>query len=179
MGDFLRVLLDSIEYLWPFRIVHTYERGGYYVLGHYWREMGPGLKVVVPFFTSLTTATTVPALVGTGREDITLKDGTFLSFSAMATVRVVDVTRALNAVDQYHDAVRELIGSYLAERLANMTPEKFEPEKRSATLRQLRDGVAAEASEFGVEVTKLRFTSFVLKARTYRLLMDQDRITPW
>lgn len=187
MGEFLRVLIECIEFIWPFRVVDQWQRGGFYICGRWWSGPGgrwtngmpPGLKVIVPWFLHVETVDVAPTLQSAGRQDITLKDGSTLSFSATATLRVVDIYKALNEVEHYKDAVRELVGSYLAERLANMDVEKFEPSKRSATMRQLRDGLAAEASEFGVEITKLRFTSFVLRARTYRLLMDQDHQVPW
>lgn len=187
MGEFLRVLIEIFHFIWPAVIIEQWQRGGVYICGHWcagpkgrWKNgMGPGLKIVIPWFIHIEPVDIVRTLESPGRQDVTLKDGSQLSFSAMATLRVVDLYKALNEVEHYKDSVRELVGSYLADRLANMDAEKFEPAKRSTTIRQLRDGLAAEASEFGVEIMKLRFTSFVLKARTYRLLVDQDRATPW
>jgi hypothetical protein len=121
----------------------------------------------------------VPALVSTGREDITLSDGKTLSFSAMATLRVVDVKQALNEIDNYHDAVRELIGSFLAEKLAEVDTARLSPEKRGAYVSLLQRQLAREAADFGIEITKLRFTSFVLSVRTIRLLMDTDHQAAW
>lgn len=171
-------LLAVIRFLWPFRIVHQWERGGYLVCGKWWREVGPGLKVVVPWFCDVMTAATVPALVGCGREDITVQDGSTLSFAAMATARVVDVKLALTAVDNYHESTQELIGSFLAEQLAEADAARLAPEKRKALFRTLQNKLAAEAAEWGVEITKLRFNSFVTNVRTFRLLTEGG-MTPW
>lgn len=179
MGDLIRALVEIVQFLWPLRTVHTWERAGYYVCGKWWKEVGPGLKVVVPWFTHVETVSVAQALAGTGREDITLKDGSTLSFSAMATLRVVDVYKALNEVEHYHDSTQELIGSYLADKLAEVDPDRLTPEKRARLFGDLRRGLAAEAAEFGVEITKLRFTSLVTKVRTYRLLMDQGKAAEW
>lgn len=179
MSDLFKAIIDALTYFWPFRLVHAYERGGYYVCGHWWREVGPGLKVVVPWFTDVTIATTVPALVSTGREDITLSDGKTLSFSAMATLRVVNVKQALNEIDNYHESTRELIGSFLAEKLAEVDTVRLSPERRGAYVSLLQRQLAREAAEFGIEITKLRFTSFVLSVRTIRLLMDTDHQAAW
>lgn len=165
-------LLSVIRFLWPFRIVHVWERGGYLVCGQWWREVGPGLKVVVPWFCDVMTASVAPGLVGSGREDITTQNGTALSFSAMATVRVFDVKLALTAVDNYHESTQELIGSFLAERLAEVDADRLTPEKRSRLFKQLQKELAVEAAEWGVEITKLRFNSFVTNVRLYRLLTD-------
>jgi regulator of protease activity HflC (stomatin/prohibitin superfamily) len=179
MGDLFRAIIDSIHYLWPFRTVSQWERGGYYICGHWWKEVGPGLKVVCPFFTEVITAGVVPALVSTGREDITLADGKTLSFSAMATLRVTDVKTALNEIDNYHESTRELIGSFLAEKLSEVDTVRLTPEKRGAYVSLLQRQLAKEAAEFGIEITKLRFTSFVLSVKTIRLLLDTDHIAGW
>jgi regulator of protease activity HflC (stomatin/prohibitin superfamily) len=63
MGDFVRALIDIIQFVWPFRVVDQWEKGGYYVCGRWWKEMGPGLKVVVPWFTHVEPVSIVPALV--------------------------------------------------------------------------------------------------------------------
>lgn len=179
MGDFLRLILDSIKYLWPFRIVQEWERGGYYIGGRWWREVGPGLKVVVPFFTEVIEASCATAIVPCSREDITMTDGSTLSFSATATVRVVDVYKALNAVEHYHESTQELIGAFLAENLAEVDPERLAPNKRKRLFNDLQRTLSTEAAEFGVEVSKLRFTSFVMNVRTYRLLIDQGGAGAW
>lgn len=179
MGDFVRALVDVVRYLWFFRIVQEWERGGYYICGKWWREVGPGLKVVIPFFTNVMEASCAPAIVGTSREDITMSDGKTLSFSVTATVRVVDVYKALNAVEHYHESTQELIGSYLAEKLAEVDPERLAPDRRRRLFSDLQKGLAGEAAEYGVEVSKLRFTSFVTGVRTYRLLIDQGAVGAW
>jgi regulator of protease activity HflC (stomatin/prohibitin superfamily) len=113
------------------------------------------------------------------REDITLADGKTLSFSAMATLRVTDVKTALNEIDNYHESTRELIGSFLAEKLSEVDTVRLTPEKRGAYVSLLQRQLAKEAAEFGIEITKLRFTSFVLSVKTIRLLLDTDHIAGW
>lgn len=171
-------LLAIVQFLWPFRIVHQWERGGYLVFGKWRREVGPGLKAIVPWFCDVMTAAVVPALVGCERDDITTQDGSTLSFRATATVRVVDVRLALTAVDNYHESTQELIGSFLAEQLAEADAARLVPEKRKALFRTLQNKLAAEAAEWGVEITKLRFNSFVTNVRTFRLLTESGA-THW
>jgi regulator of protease activity HflC (stomatin/prohibitin superfamily) len=90
MTDFLRLLLDAIAYIWPLRVVKQWERGGYYALGKWQREVGPGIYPVIPWFCEVLEISVAEAIVGTGRQDITLSDGSMLSFCATATVGVVD-----------------------------------------------------------------------------------------
>jgi regulator of protease activity HflC (stomatin/prohibitin superfamily) len=179
MGDVLKTIVEWVQFLWPLRIVRQWERAGYYVLGRYWRDVGPGLYAICPWFTDIVAIPVVPAIIGTGRQDITMSDGANLSFAATATVRVTSVADALNAVDDYRETVQELIGSVLAEKLAEVDAERLAPERRTRLLGTLERALAKEAGEFGIEVTKLRFTSFVLNARTYRLLTEGGQIAQW
>ncbi len=179
MTDFLRLLLDAIAYVWPFRIVYQYQRGCYYVVGRFWREVGPGIYPVVPWFTEVTEADITEAIIGTGRQDITLSDGSLLSFAATATVRVVDTRAALNDVDQYRETAREALASVLAERLAEVDAVRLAPEKRGRLFADLRRWVADEMRPYGIEVSKVRFTSFIVNARAHRLIVDTTSGEAW
>jgi regulator of protease activity HflC (stomatin/prohibitin superfamily) len=179
MTDLLRLLLDAIAYIWPFRIVYQYQRGCYYVLGRFWREIGPGLYPVIPWFTAVNEADVVEAIITTPRQDITLKDGSMLSFAASATLRVVNVRAALNEVDQYRETAQEAVAAVLAERLSQVDTERLEPDKRNRLLADLKKWVADEITPYGIEVSKLRFTSFIVNARAYRFIVDQANTAAW
>lgn len=170
MADFLHTILGFIEYLWPFRIVHQWEQGGYYVFGRMWKVVGPGCYVVVPFFTWLSEVSIVPYMVSTPRLDVTLLDGKNLSFYASAWAQVVDYNLAHNTVEDYALTTRELVEAVIADRLARVKPSRLEPENRADLLRDLTDWCNKETSEFGIQITKVRFSTFILNARTYRLV---------
>jgi hypothetical protein len=174
MGDFLRVLIDSIQFIWPFRIVRQWERANYYVCGRYWREVGPGLYPVVPWFCTVHTASAVPVIVSANRQDITLRDGSLLSFSVSAWARVVSVDKAVNTVEDYEQTTREVIEAQSAATLSEVEPGRAEPERHSRLLKTLQKNIQAELEPFGIEVTLVRFSSFCLGVRAHRLLIDQQ-----
>lgn len=176
MSDFLSVLGQWIHELWPFRIVRQWERAGYYVFGRFWKEVGPGVYAIVPFFTDTHEVTVVPAILQTPRTDITLADGTPVSFSVSAWVQVLDVNLAVNTVDSFHQTTVELITAVCAERLAQIDRDRLAPEKRTRFLNDLRRWCNEEASVFGVEVQKLRFASFTMNVKTIRLLGGAETI---
>lgn len=178
-GEIFGFLRDSVQFIWPFRIVEEWERAGYYVCGRWWKEMGPGLKVVVPWFCTVRTVATVDAIVGTGRQDITLADGRTLSFAATAKAKVVDVNLALNSVDDYHETMQELLASVLADKIAQVDADRLSPEKRGRLFSDLRRWVSEEAGVYGIEISNVRFTSFVLNPKTLRLLIDQQMVAAW
>lgn len=179
MSEFLRVLLEFIEFLWPLRRVEQWEMGGYYVFGRWWKQVGPGVWPIIPWFFDVKMVSVAEAIVGTGRQDITLSDKSMLSFAATATVQVKDIYSALNLVDAYTETMQELLASVLAEKLAEVDAVRLEPEKRGRLFADLQRWVAKEAEQYGIEVKKVRFTSFIINARAHRLIIDQNQIASW
>lgn len=179
MGDFLRVFIDSIAYLWPFRIVHDWEGAGYYLFGRWWKEVKPGCYPIVPWFTDVKTISRAEALCGTGRNDITLLDGRTLSFAATSWAKVTDARLAFTKVDDPHTTAQEILASVLADKLAEEDPDRLRPRRRGRLFAELAQAVSAEAERYGLEMWDVRFTSFVLDVKTHRLLIDQTPIASW
>jgi regulator of protease activity HflC (stomatin/prohibitin superfamily) len=182
MGDFLRVLLDSISYLWPFAIVNQYERGVYYVLGRRvevprWYggpDCRPGrLWVKVPFFTELRTIIVVRNTLVTPLQTITCQDGGTLTFSASAQVEVDDADAAYNKVSAWEETTTEDIAAALAEKLAETPAARLEPGGRGRLVGALRQSLQAQVGQYGVRIVALRFNNFVRNVRVYRLFNDQ------
>ncbi len=170
MGDILGRLLEFVEYLWPLRIVHQWEQGGYYVCGRFWKMVGPGCYPVLPFFVTIIEISTVPHMIVAPRLDVTLHDGKSLTLWATAWAQVTDFDLAVNSVEDFSHTTTELVQSVIADRLAKMDSTKLEPENRAGLLRQLSGWCNDETKEYGVKIEKVRFTTFVLNARTYRLI---------
>lgn len=179
MSDFLRVIGEWLSFIWPLEKVNQWERGLLYRYGRVVRELEPGVYFILPWFHEIRAESVVQGIVQTPRIDITLKDGTLLTLQASATVRVKDLNKAVNMVDAYEETTQELITAVIAEKLAEVEAERVSPDKRGRLLADLRRWVAAEAEVFGVEVEKIRFTTFVLKARPFRLMGDEAGAAAW
>ncbi len=179
MGDLFRLVIDSIAYCWPFRLVRQWERAGYLVCGRWWKEVGPGVYLVIPFFMDVHVVSVAEAICGTQRLDVTLSNGSTLSFQATCTARVSDVRKAICNVDDFASTTQELLASVLADKLADVDADRLAPNKRGRLFADLKRWVAEEAATYGVDVSRVRFTSFVLTARTYRLLVDQSSAAVW
>ncbi len=179
MGELLRLFLESIQFLWPLRLVEQWEAGGYYIFGRWHRLLAPGMYPIIPWFCDVKTISIAEAIIGTGRQDITLGDGTVLSFAATATVKVTDPFLALNSVDDYQETTKELLSSVLAEKLAAVDAERILPDKRKRLMSDLRAWVAEEGLAYGIEFRKVRFTSFLTNVKTHRHLIDQTTGQTW
>lgn len=183
MGDFLRVILDSISYLWPFRLVQEYERGVYYFCGKRvviprWLggpDCRPGIPwIVLPFFCEVKTITVVRDTIVTPIQSITIRDGSILTFSASAQIEVDSADAAYNKVNSYAQTVSEDLAAVLAEKLAEVEPERLAPEVRGRLIGACKQSVGAAVGVYGVRVLSIRFNNFVRNARVYRLFNEQS-----
>ena len=174
MGEFVRLFLDSIAYLWPFRIVMEWERANYYICGRFWKTMKPGLKIVLPFFTEIRSETSVPMVFVTPMQSIMLKDGGTLTFSATITLTVEDLNKAFNKVETWASTSTELASGILAEKLADTDSGKFDPENRGRLIGGCKVTLGNALAEYGVKVHALRFNNFVKNMRVYRLFNEQS-----
>lgn len=175
----LQPFIDIIQFFWPFRIVHSWEVAGWYVLGKYKGRTGPGLKMLVPWFIEVREVSMARAIVKTPRNDITLKDGSVLHYSASATCRVVDYDLAVNSVDEYQETTQERLEAVLGDKLAEVERSRLEPNGRKRLLSDLQRWVNERTMEFGIETSEVSFTTFVLNPRTFRVLGNQDWAKSW
>lgn len=182
MGEFLRVLLDSFAYLWPFRLVEQYERGVYYVCGRRVeipRWMGgpdckPGIPwPILPFFCEVRTVTTVRDVIATPIQTVTCRDGGTLTFSCTVSIEVEDANLAYNAVHQYAETVKEDVSAIMAEKLAEVEVDRFAPDARGRLVGGCRQALTAQLAAYGVRVTGLRLNNFVRNIPVGRLFNDQ------
>lgn len=173
LTDFLRLLLDVIAYLWPFKIVWQWERGSYYIIGKYWRDVGPGCWPKLPFFTDVKTEGVVSGTYGTPLQTITTKDGGTLTFSASMKMRVVDLGKSFNNVLNWDENAIEDASASLADKLADVDASKLEPEARNRLIGACKRALEAELGYYGLAVDRLRFNNFVRNMPVGRLFQDQ------
>ena len=179
MGELVRLVIDTIAYIWPFRIVKQWERGGYMVVGKWHHEVGPGLYLVVPFFTDVHAVPVTGSRVGTGRQDLTLFDGSTLSFTATVWAEISDVRAAICDVTNYDDTAQEDLTAVLSNELAELDPDRLRPRRRGALFKELEKKIAEAHAEYGVKSSDLSFGSFVLGLKVHRHLIDQTSPAKW
>jgi hypothetical protein len=171
--DFWKGLIDIVAYVWPFTRVDHWERGVRYWCGHAGKVVGPGVYFTLPWFAEVRTASTVEFIMGTGRLDLALKDGTILSYAATATAHIEDVFKALNAVNEYQETAVEAFMSACSAQLGKETVASFEPASRAWMLKRIQTAVQEKIGKYGMVVDEVSFVSLVPNARIHRLVMDQ------
>lgn len=183
MGDLLRFLLDSIQYLWPFRIVEQFERGVYHVCGRRVavpaRLGGPDCRPgipwpIIPFFTDVKIIAIKRTTLVIPKQTIDCLDGQTLTFSASAQVEIEDANLAYNEVDQWAETSTEDVASVLSDKLMRMDAAKFAPEERSKMIGECRRAITGLLATYGVRLVSLRFNNFTRKGIVVQLFNEQS-----
>lgn len=176
MTELVRLLVDVVQFLWPFRIVWQWEVGAYYICGRYVFQVPTGVWPVVPFFFDVKSANVVPDVFSTEEQTIEMQDGGTLTFTASVRMRVVEPALSLNNVVDHEENAVEDVAAVLAETLADMPPERLDPAKRRSLLRKCELEVNKLLGEYGMEVERIRFTNFLRNIRAYRLITSGNKL---
>lgn len=179
MTDLIRLIVEIVQLLFPFRLVSPWERGVFYVFGRTWLTVGAGCYPVLPWFMDIRKVLVKPQPWPIPLQGITLRDGRHLTFSATATLTVFDPVAALENVAEWQESSMEKISGLISDELAVVDTQRFEPSygKRSNLIEELRKKANEMTSEFGVRVDKIQFPNFLIGVRTYRLLVERATFT--
>lgn len=173
MLNWFQTIIEVARYLWPFRIVHSWERGAYYVCGRYVGSVPPFVWPVIPFFTDCKATVVVPGVISTPLLTVTTRDGKgTITYSAAATLRIVNVGKAWNNIENVSETMRELLAAVTAEKLATVEPERLDGDRRGRLCASLVTWLNTELEFCGIEVQAVRFTNFVVNMRAFRLMTD-------
>ena len=178
--NWVESLVEFITRFWPFAIIDQYEEGVLYVLGRAKKErLMPGLYMFVPWFMDVVAVVVVPDPVSSPLLNVTLTDDTALTYSVTAIYRITIPWCALNMLNMYKRSIIEMISSKTSEMLGEVNAARvIDPAKRKTLLTTMLVKVTAEMETFGITVDALRFTNFILKQRTYRVITDASLPLP-
>lgn len=173
MTDFLRLVVECAAYLWPFRLVHQWERGCAYRLGRFVKVVEPGVYPVVPFFMDVKEMSVVYQEIDLPMQSVAVQPEGVLTFSANVGITIHDAGLAFNAIDDYQNTVRKSCAGHLAEALSTVEGDRLNVEARGRLLAALRKTLNTELGKYGITVEQIRFTDFVPNAPVGRLFNDQ------
>jgi len=173
VSEILTRLLDFLREFWPVRICMEWERANVYRAGRFWRTVGPGWYLVVPFFWDFRADSVIRSTYVTSLQTIDTKDGGTLTFSAAVQLEISDLEAAQLKVHAYDETALEDTSALLADVLMRTSAKSLEPADRTDLLRKCRERLQQELGEYGLTVRTLRFNNFVRNMRVYRLFNDQ------
>lgn len=175
MAELVRLLVELLERLNPFRIVWTWQRGVRFFCGKATRVVGPGLKVVWPLLGDIRLVNITPEPHPLPMANITLKDGSTLSYSAVITLVVSDPLLAYTRVAEWEESGLEEAAGVLSDELARCEVRRLDPErgKRDNVIEECRKSINEAIAEYGLSVAKITMPNFVRNIRLVRLILDK------
>ncbi|WP_286341200.1 slipin family protein [Ferrimonas sp. YFM] len=91
-----------------FRILREYERGVIFLLGRFYRVKGPGLIIVIPIVQQMVRVDLRTLVMDVPTQDVISRDNVSVRVNAVVYYRVVDPEKAINQVEEYHEATSQL-----------------------------------------------------------------------
>lgn len=178
MGEFLRVLLDSIGYLWPLVLVKQYERCVYYFWGFVVKTRfpllspGPGVKFRLPFFCEVKVYAVNEQVFTLPRQPIRLQDGKTLTVRGVVVCEIDDILAAELNVSSYTESTHEIAMCTIADYLSEFTTADIEAKSRRRILGTLKSRIQEDVRAYGFKVKRVSFSQFLLPDRTYHVIND-------
>jgi regulator of protease activity HflC (stomatin/prohibitin superfamily) len=181
MAELVKLAMDLVALLWPFRRVYPWERGIYFAFppfarGRCW-EVGPGLKVLFPWFTDLRTVCVKAEVYQTPLMLTKLLDGRTLNYSASITIEVRDAVKTYTELGHWVESVIEIASGVIAVGLHRAEPDRLEPArgKLDRVTEELREDVNKALEPYGLYAVQLRLSNLVPAGpvRVIRLVTDR------
>jgi len=173
IGDMLQQFVAFLREFWPVYICNEWERAVILRGGKFWKVVGPGVYLVVPFFWEFRPESVIRTTYVTPLQTVDTKEGGSLTFSASVQLEVVDLKLAMLTVNEYDKTALEDIGALLSDTIMRATTRQLEPEQRSELLAKCKKKLDEEVSVYGLSVLTLRFNNYMRNMRVYRLFNDQ------
>ena len=164
--------LGLLCFMMGVRILIEYQRGVIFRLGKYVGIKGPGLRFIIPFVDQMvkvdlrTIARDVPP------QDIITRDNVTVQVNAVVFMRVMDPSKAILEVDNYHYNTSQLAQTTLRSVLGQVDLDDLLT-KRDSLNEKLQEILDANTDPWGVKVTKVEIKHVDLPAEMQRAMARQ------
>ncbi len=165
MEIFLWILLVFIVLiiLSGIKIINQYERGVILTLGKYSYTIGPGLKVVVPFFQRIIkvdmriTTTDIP------KQEVITKDNLPVGINAVVYFQVLKPEDVVLKIQDYYYAVTQYAQTALRDVIGGVDLDTLLTE-REKIAEEIKNLIDKEIAGWGVDVTAIKMQDIELPA---------------
>lgn len=168
--DWLQKLFDKLLSLFPsIWLVSPIERGVRITGGSHYKIIGPGWYFVWPIIQEVITMEVVTQLVDLLPQTIRTTDGHELVTSGAIRYRIVDIEKAILAVQDLDKALSTLALGVILDYMQVRTLE--ECMNVEGVKKELRKALANEASGWGIKIEQVYLTDLG-KVKSLRLFGD-------
>jgi len=154
------------------KILREYERGVIFRLGRLIPVKGPGLIILIPFIDKLVKVDLRTVTFDVPAQDIITKDNISVKVNAVVYFRVIDPTKAVTAVEDFHYATSQISQTTLRSVLGQSTLDELLA-KRDELNSELQKIIDEQTEPWGIKVSTVEVKNVDLPSEMLRAIAKQ------
>lgn len=149
-------------------------------LGKYRVTLLPGLRFIIPYFDTVSyKVTTKDIILDVQEQEVITRDNAVIVVNAIAFIKVTDPVKAVYGVEDYSEAIRNMIMTTLRSIVGEMELDHA-LSQRDMIKARLKAGVADEALDWGltvksVEIQDIKPSESMQRAMELQAAAERER----
>ena len=149
-------------------------------LGKYRVTLMPGLRFIIPYFDTVSyKVTTKDIILDVQDQEVITRDNAVIVVNAIAFIKVTDPVKAVYGVEDYSEAIRNMIMTTLRSIVGEMELDEA-LSQRDMIKARLKAGVADEALDWGltvksVEIQDIKPSESMQRAMELQAAAERER----
>jgi regulator of protease activity HflC (stomatin/prohibitin superfamily) len=149
-------------------------------LGKYCVTLLPGLRFIIPYFDTISfKVTTKDIILDVQEQEVITRDNAVIVVNAIAFIKVTDPVKAVYGVENYSEAIRNMIMTTLRSIVGEMELDHA-LSQRDMIKARLKAGVADEALDWGltvksVEIQDIKPSQSMQRAMELQAAAERER----
>src|SRR5512145_1860241 len=149
-------------------------------LGKYRVTLMPGLRFIIPYFDTVAhKVTTKDIILDVQEQEVITRDNAVIVVNAIAFIKVTDPVKAVYGVEDYSEAIRNMIMTTLRSIVGEMELDQA-LSSRDKIKARLRESIADEAVDWGltvksVEIQDIKPSQSMQRAMELQAAAERER----
>ena len=154
------------------RVLREYERGVVFRLGRVMDLRGPGLVLLMPTIDRMVRVSLRTVTLTVPPQEVITRDNIPVRVTAVAYYRVVDPNKAVNAVENFHNATLQISQTTLRSVLGGVDLDHLLGERESLN-ESLQQVIDAQTEPWGIKVTTVEIKDVEIPERMQHAIARQ------
>ncbi len=172
LGIIFAIGLGGYLLISVFRVLREYERGVIFRLGRLIPIKGPGLIIIWPVIDKLVKVDLRTITMDVPAQDIITRDNISVKVNAVVYYRVVDPTKAITEVEDFHYATSQMSQTTLRSVLGQSQLDDLLA-KRDELNAELQNIIDEQTEPWGIKVTTVEVKNVDLPSEMLRAIAKQ------
>lgn len=154
------------------RVINQYERGIVLTLGKYSYTLGPGLKIVVPYFQRVIKVDIRTRTIDVPQQEVITKDNVTLKVDAVVYFKVFDPQKAILEIQNFQYATSTLAQTAMRDIAGNFELDEL-LSKLDQISERLKQVVDTATDPWGIDVQNVKLQNIELPPDMKRAMAKQ------